>query len=230
MKFFDVNGLRLAVNVSGEGTMPLVLLHGGGLDRSSWDAIAPAFSATHRVYAVDQRGYGETDRPGQYSYELMRDDVLGLCDVIGADRIDLIGHSMGGTVAWLVAEQAPDRVARMVIEDSPPPKPGLSRMALRERPGAGEIRGDLPFDYDAWAAIIGQFNDPDPQWWYGVAKVTAKTLLVAGGPGSHVPQELFAETLAMLPDGHLVEIPVGHHIHAEAPDEFLAQVTPFLTA
>jgi pimeloyl-ACP methyl ester carboxylesterase len=154
----------------------------------------------------------------------MRDDVLGLCDAIGADRFDLIGHSMGGTVAWLVAQLAPERVARLVIEDSPPPKPGLTRMPLRERPD-----GELPFDYDAWAAIIGQFNNPDPQWWYGIAKVTAPTLMLAGGAGSHVPQELFAEALAMLPDGHLVEIPVGHHIHAEAPEAFLAQVIPFLT-
>jgi 3-oxoadipate enol-lactonase len=224
MNFFDVNGIRLAVAVTGDGSTPLVLLHGGGLDKSSWDAIAPAFAATHRVYAVDLRGFGESDRPGRYSYELMRDDVLGLCDVIGAERFDLVGHSMGGVVAWLVAERAPERVARLVVEDIPPPKVGVNRMALRERPD-----GELPFDYDAWAAIVGQANDPDPQWWDSVAKVTAPTLMLAGGPASHVPHHLFDEVLAMLPDGQLVEIPVGHHIHAAAPDEFLAQVIPFLT-
>jgi pimeloyl-ACP methyl ester carboxylesterase len=223
-KFFHVNGVQLAVHISGDGTMPLVLLHGGGLDRTTWDTVAPAFAATHTVYALDQRGFGLTERTGQYSYELMRDDVLGLADVIGADRFDLIGHSMGGTVAWLVAEQSPERVAHLVIEDSPPPKPGLSPMPLRERP-----EGELPFDYAAWAAIIGQFNDPDPQWWYGIAKVTAPTLMLAGGAGSHVPQELFAQALAMLPQGQLVEIPVGHHIHAAAPEAFLAQVIPFLS-
>lgn len=54
--------------------------------------------------------------------------------------------------------------------------------------------------------------------------------MLAGGPESHVRQQSFADALALLPDGRVHEIPVGHHIHEEAPEEFLAAVTPFLTA
>lgn len=206
------------------GATPLVLLHGGGTDKSTWDAVVPAFQQSHHVYAVDLRGFGDSDRPGSYSFELMRDDVLGLLDLIGADRADVVGHSMGGTVAWLVAQKQPKRVGHLVIVDSPPPKAGLERPAsMRPRPPV-----ELPFDWDALVAIFGQLNDPDPQWWDRLDAVTAPTLILAGGPPSHVPQRDLAAARDLLPDGRLVEIPVGHGIHLAAPDRFVAAVGPFL--
>lgn len=225
MDFFDVNGVRLAAEVTGAaGARPLVLLHGGGRDKSTWAEIAPAFAGTHRVYAVDLRGFGDSDRPGSYSFTQLRDDVLGLLDLLGADRVDLIGHSMGGTVAWLVAQARPGRVGRLVIVDSPPPKAGGEPIVLGARP-----EPEPPFDWDAIVAVIGDLNDPDPSWWDRIGDVTAPTLLLAGGAGSHVPQHLLTEALADLKDGRLVEIPVGHNLHTDAPERFLAEVVPFLT-
>jgi pimeloyl-ACP methyl ester carboxylesterase len=79
-------------------------------------------------------------------------------------------------------------------------------------------------------AIIQELNNPDPQWWDRIDAVSAPTLLLAGGPLSHVPQHLFAEALALLQNGRSAEIPVGHHIHRDAPDQFLALVIPFLAS
>lgn len=134
-----VRGIRLCADVTGNPAgMPLVLVHALGLDKSSWAGVAPALARTHHVHAVDMRGFGDSDRPGQYSYENMRDDVLALLDVIGADRADLIGHSMGGAVAWLVAEAQPARLAHLVVEDTSPPRRGSSlprtRRPSRPRP------------------------------------------------------------------------------------------------
>lgn len=224
MEYFSANGVKIAGRVTGDpDSMPLVLLHGAGSDKSTWDAVAPTFASTHRVYAVDLRGFGESGRPGQYSFAAMRDDVLGLLDLIDAARVDVIGHSMGGSVAWLIAQAQPDRVAHLVIEDSPLPKPGLAKGAVPTRPLV-----DPPFDWDALAAIVAELNDPDPQWWERIALISAPTLMLAGGGSSHVPQHLFAEALTLLRDGHLAEIPVGHNIHRDAPDRFIAAVSPFL--
>ncbi|MEV0269009.1 alpha/beta hydrolase [Hamadaea sp. NPDC050747] len=226
MEFFTVNGVRLAVEVSGApGARPLLLLHSGGSTRSSWDSVAPAFAGSHRVYAVDLRGYGDSDRPGAYSFELMRDDVLGLLDVLGADAVDVIGHSLGGTVSWLVAQERPGRVRRLVIEDSPPPRAG----DLRGGPLGPPPEEELPFAWEALVAVMGQLADPDPAWWDRLGLVSARVLLLAGGAASHVPQELFAVAAGRLADARVVEIPVGHHIHREALAEFLAVVVPFLT-
>ncbi len=55
----------------------------------------PQLAQTHRVYALDLRGHGASDFPGQYSFELMRDDVIGFLDAVEVGRCVLIGHSMG---------------------------------------------------------------------------------------------------------------------------------------
>jgi 3-oxoadipate enol-lactonase len=225
-RFFDVGRIRLAATVSGTpGAMPLILLHGGGSDSSAWDGVAPAFTATHQVYALDQRGFGATTRGGPYGFPAMRDDVLGLLDVIGAQRCDLVGHSMGGTVAWLVAQQQPDRVAHLVVEDSPPPARGRFRSSVR----IGDPP-DAPFDWAAVEAYARELESPDPQWWDQIVAVTAPTLVLAGGASSPVPQDLFDEVLAKLPDGQILQIPVGHNIHRDAPGEFTQAVTAFLKA
>lgn len=213
-----------AMTVSGDpGGRPLILLHGGGRDRSDWDAVTPAFAGTHRVFAFDQRGFGESARSGQYSFTLMRDDVLTLMDRHGIEQADIIGHSMGGTVAWLVAQAQPARVRRLVIVDTPPPRQGQRRFDVGPRP-----EQDPGFDWAALEAIVAELNDPDPQWWDNLKTVTAPTLLIAGGEKSHVPQHLLSETLAMVADGRMVEIPVGHSPHRDAPDDFCAAIAPFL--
>lgn len=164
-----VQGVRLCVDVTGTSAgRPLVLIHGLGLDKTTWTHIAPAFAATHRVVTVDMRGFGDSDRPGEYSYQAMRDDTLGLLDQVGTEQVDLIGHSMGGTVAWLVAQCRPDRIAHLVVEDAPPPRPGAR--PLRTPPA--EPPTDAPFDWQALLAITAQAQHPDPAWWQQTTAVT----------------------------------------------------------
>ena len=217
-----VDGVRLACHVRGPADAPaLVLLHGLGGQASTWDTVGAEFAQSHRVVAIDLRGHGDSDRPGVYSFELMRDDVLGVLGQLGLDRVSLLGHSMGGTVAYLIAEQEPGRIGRLILEDTPPPFP-MGRMD-RERPD-----GPLPFDWAVVPAIIGQLNDPDPAWWDRLTDITAPALVIAGGPTSHVPQDKLAEAAARLPHGTLQVIPAGHEVHANRPAEFAAAVLGFL--
>jgi pimeloyl-ACP methyl ester carboxylesterase len=223
MRVIDVNGVRLALAVRGEpDAPPLVLLHGGGSDKSAWDLTAPALARARRVYAVDLRGYGDSDRPGKYSLELMRDDVAGLMAALGAERYAVAGHSMGGTVAWLLAQRHPGRVSHLVVVDTPLPRaPAVIDPGPRPSP-------EPPYDWDALVAVLAQLADPDPAWWAGMSGITAKTLILAGGPASHVPQQVLHDAHAAVPGSRLVEIAVGHHIHRDAPERFLAEVIPFL--
>lgn len=100
---------------------PLVLLHALGTDAQDWDEVALMLAERYHVFALDQRGHGESARPGVYSFELMRDDLKAFADALSLERFTLIGHSMGGTVSFLFAEKWPDRIERLVIEDTPPP-------------------------------------------------------------------------------------------------------------
>lgn len=224
---FDVtvDGVRLACYVSGRKDAPaLVLLHGLTRRASTWDEVGRRFAAHFRVYAVDMRGHGESDRPGDYSFERMAEDVSGLLDQLGLERINLLGHSMGGTVAYLIAEQQPGRIAKLVLEDTPPPSP-IGR-AVPQRPP------QEPAEFD-WAVVPGifrQLNEPDPAWWDRLAEITAPTLIVSGGATSHVPQDQVAEAAARIPDAIVREIPAGHQIHEGRPEEFAEVVLGFLRA
>jgi len=223
-KDVTVNRVNLSYTVDGDADAPaMVLLHGAGAVGADWDPVIPAFAKDHRVYVPDLRGHGASDWPGQYSFELMRDDVLAFLDRLDLNDVVLIGHSMGGTVAWLAAEDRPDRLRCGVLEDTPPPMPGTPPLPKRVRPDR-----PLPFDWNAREAIVAQVNNPDPEWWDRAAEIRLPTLIIAGGPDSHVPQDLLAELAERIPDCRLITIPAGHHVHAERPEEFVAAVRAFL--
>jgi len=109
----------------GSGGVPVVLLHAQGSTAGTWDAFVARVD--RRVLALDLRGHGESSWAKKYSLELMCEDVLGFLDAKGIAQADLVGHSMGGRVAVLVAQRQPGRVRRLVVEDAPPPPPVLSR-------------------------------------------------------------------------------------------------------
>jgi 3-oxoadipate enol-lactonase len=219
-----IRDIRIAYQVTGEPSAPpMVLLHALGERGSDWAPVTPAFAERHRVYAPDLRGHGDTDWPGDYSFRLMRDDVIGLLDVIGLRQVILVGHSMGAAVAYLVTIARPDLVARLVIEDASPAFP-------RDRPVPGEPTGPVDFDWPVVPAIINQVNQGDPETWDLLKTITAPTLIVGGGPESHIPHDRLEAAASRIPTCQLITIPAGHNIHTTDPDEFKSAVLAWLPA
>lgn len=222
-----VDGLTIAYRESGQPTDPtMVLLHGMGEATTSWEPVlADLARLGYRAIALDARGHGDSDRPGVYSYELLRDDVLDVLDALRIDRCVLVGHSMGATTAGLVTAAAPDRVAALVLEDAVPPRPGSL-----DRPPLPRPDKELPFDWPLVNALRAQLTNPDPTWWREAQRITVPTLVIAGGAPSHIPQVDLHEFASALVNGRLVEITVGHMVHVQAPGEFVAAVRGFLAA
>jgi len=117
------DGLRLHVHDSGPGgtaEVPVVLLHGGGPGASAWSNFGrnfPVFAAHRRTLAVDQPGFGRSDKPaehGQY-FTFSATALAGLLDELDVPQVHLIGNSLGGGTAVRFALQHPDRVARLVL-------------------------------------------------------------------------------------------------------------------
>lgn len=214
---------HIAYEVAGDPEAPpMVLLHALGERGRDWAPVLPALAARFRVYVPDLRGHGDSGRPGEYSFELMRDDVIGLLDDLGLDTVTLVGHSMGGAVAYLVAMQHPGRVSRLIVEDAPPPYP-------RARPVPDRPEGPIDFDWAVVPAIVGQVNAGDPAILHGLGFITAPTLLIGGGSTSHVPQDRLAEAAARIPSCDLVTIAAGHNVHAGRPAEFARTVLDWLS-
>jgi pimeloyl-ACP methyl ester carboxylesterase len=119
-KFVDLDGLKLHYLDWGGPRMPLLALHGFSGHAHTWDSTAAALGDRYRVLALDQRGHGDSGWASQYGSRLMVDDVLRFLDTIEVDQVVLMGLSMGGNVAYLLAASHPDRVERLIILDIGP--------------------------------------------------------------------------------------------------------------
>jgi len=114
----QVGPWRLHVRDSGPRDAPAVLmLHGFGASLHTWDVWAQALGATHRVIRLDLPGSGlsEPDPANDYTDARSVELVLALMDQLGVARASIVGHSIGGRIAWTLAARHPDRTMRLVL-------------------------------------------------------------------------------------------------------------------
>lgn len=117
-----VDGTRLsfevvpALPVVGRNRKPVVLVQGLGADRTGWMMQRLAFSPRHRTVLFDNRGAGSSDKPaGPYSLLDMADDVVAVMDEADVASAHVVGASMGGAIAQILAVQHPERVASLTL-------------------------------------------------------------------------------------------------------------------
>jgi proline iminopeptidase len=117
--FVDTVGARLAVFEEGTAGDTIVLLHGGPGVPDYLADVSAILATEHRVLRFDQRGTGQsTCHSGQYSLDDYVEDVDAVRHTYGLERLLLLGHSWGGTVAQLYATRHPDRVAKLCLCNS----------------------------------------------------------------------------------------------------------------
>ncbi|MGW4215153.1 alpha/beta fold hydrolase [Lentzea sp. NPDC004789] len=229
----NVGGATIAYRLDGslEGP-PTVLLHALASSSATWTGFTRSLVAAGRlVIAPDLRGHGGSARTGDYRLDSVQRDVVGVLDALDIAEFDLVGHSLGAHVAALLAGRRPDRVRKLVLEDPPPPprsgepRPPKQGVALFLALQGLLRRG---FDRRVVPQVLTQLRAPDPVWWDGLAAIKAPTLVIGGGPRSHVPPERLAEVAGMIPNAELITIDAGHCIHSRRPAEFRDAVLGFL--
>ena len=111
--------VELAYAETGAGDHPVVLLHGLAGTAQEWSATLRAFGDTHRVVALEQRGHGHSTRmPQDVTRAAYVDDVVALIDRLGGGPVTLVGQSMGGHTAMLVAAENPHLVRQLVMVEA----------------------------------------------------------------------------------------------------------------
>lgn len=162
-------GLQLCLHHFGGGDSgwTVLLLHGFLDAGSTWDRVAePLVAAGHRVVAPDQRGFGDSDRVGRGGYYHFPDyvaDVDALVAHLQPEKLCLVGHSMGGTVATLFAGARPEAVdALALLEGVGPPATGPEATLTRTRrwlDGVAKLADPAPMDnFEAAVARLARFH------------------------------------------------------------------------
>ncbi|WP_371781483.1 alpha/beta fold hydrolase [Streptosporangium subroseum] len=140
MTYINIGDHRLFYTDDGAGDQALLLLHGATCDSHDWSWQIDPFAADHRVIAPDLHGHGRSSEiPGDHTPKVFAEDLALLLDRIGAGPVVAVGHSLGGTVASVLAVERPDLVRAVVALD----------------PGYG-------FDAEFAAGAADAFRGPDP--------------------------------------------------------------------
>jgi len=132
--FYEVEGIKLRYLEWGRaGSPPLVLVHGFSSTATAWARVGETLADEFHVVAPDLRGHGQSewDPQQRYTDAQYAADVHALATRLGLGQFTLVGHSMGGAVAFTYAATYPSDLVRMVIEDSAPMPPGRTPTEVR---------------------------------------------------------------------------------------------------
>jgi pimeloyl-ACP methyl ester carboxylesterase len=247
----SVDGLNIYSTSAGSGKATVVLVHGWTCDTSSWDAQVPVLAKRYRVIALDLPGHGRSGAPkdGKFSMDLFARAVEAVRAEAGADKIVLVGHSMGAPVIRQYARLYPERVAGLVAVDGP-----LDMRQFGEGFKPPSLTG--PDGLKAREAMIrGMFTPQTPPalqqkilaMMLGAPEATAigamgsimdpalrasdvmpmPTLAIWAGTNTQIPN--VEETKKVLPHYSQTQVAgTGHFVMMEKPDEFNQLVTSFV--
>ncbi|MGB9366003.1 MAG: alpha/beta hydrolase [Xanthobacteraceae bacterium] len=173
---------------------PVLLLHGFAESFHTWDAqIAALARVGYRAIAPSQRGYSPGARPdpadtGNYIFDKLVDDPMQIAAQLALERFHLVGHDWGGSIAWGIADQYPERLASLTILSRPHPNAFNRALALPDGEQKRRSRHHREFLEPGAASVV---LENDAAWlrvrWdaAGVPKAAQeKHLAVLGNPAA----------------------------------------------
>jgi pimeloyl-ACP methyl ester carboxylesterase len=251
----DREGTRLSGFVVGAGSPPVLLLHGLAGYAGEWSETIGWLGQGHRVAAFDARGHGESERdPEDVSRQAHVADAAHVIEQLGLAPCVVIGQSLGGVTALLLAAERPDLVSGLIVGEAAPILPGEEEIRrvgdwlagwpvpFAGRTAAVEFFGGPSLRAEAWAGGLDQREDGwwprfDPEvmlrtltetspreFWDQWGSVSCPTLVVGGEDGSLTVDD--ARRMGDLLSGTpFVTIPdAGHDLHLEQPLRWRAAV------
>ena len=232
----------------------LLVAHGLFGSARNWGAVAKRLSDIRTVVAVDMRNHGESPRSDDHSYAALADDLAEVLD----GPADVLGHSMGGKAAMMLALRRPDLVRSLIVADIAPraydhtQRPTIEAMrsvdlaAVERRSDAdAQLRRAIE-DAPVRAFLLQSLDVAGRHWRLNLDALDAEmdalvgwpepegsydgpTLVLRGGASDYVTERDEPAIRRLFPEAHIETIPgAGHWLHAEAPRPFEAAVRSFL--
>lgn len=253
-----IGDIELYYELQGEGSTPMLFIHGLGSSGRDWERQIPAFAADFRICTVDLRGHGRSQRPpGPYSIAQLAGDLAGLLAALKLAPVHVVGLSLGGTVGLQLAIDHPALVRTLTVVNSGPdlrPKTPAEHRQVRLRVWLirllglrplGRILGKKLFPNAQNAADRQQFierfaNNTRAPYLAAFAAVMQCDLttqlgsvrcptLVVSADHDYWPVSMKQAYVEKMPDARLRVIPDSHHaLPVEKPVAFNAVLREFL--
>lgn len=252
------DGLVLHVRIEGPGDgPPLVLVNSLGADLRLWDKVVPALARRYRVVRFDKRGHGLSDAvAGPYRMADLAGDLAALMDRLALGPAIVMGVSIGGMIAQLLATTRPELVRALVLMNTGHQVGGEAvwgeRMRAVEAGGIAAIADGVvarwlpedwrrrhPGELRLWRNMLTRtplagylgccaaLRDADLT--DAVPRIAVPTLCIGGEHDLSTPPALMEALTALLPQARLVVLEgAGHLPCIDQPDKVLALVTGFL--
>ncbi len=242
--------------IHGEPTAlpPLLIVHGLFGSARNWGVIAKRLSDTRQVIAIDMRNHGDSPWMDSHTYPGMAEDLAEVIEEI-AVPVDLMGHSMGGKAAMVLALTHPDLIRRLIVADIAPiaydhtqdgplnAMRGVDLSSIGSRkdaqaqmnidaPTATFLLQSLDLAQKRWVLnldVLGRDMDKIVGWPDTPGTFTGPALFLCGANSAYVPAKAEPQIHAHFPNATLQTIPdAGHWLHAEQPRAVEAAVRLFL--
>ncbi|WP_299927126.1 alpha/beta fold hydrolase [uncultured Pelagimonas sp.] len=238
-------------------TPPMLIVHGLYGSGRNWGVIAKRLSDERFVLTPDMRNHGDSFRSDVHDYPAMAADLAEVIEAHGG-HADVVGHSMGGKAAMVLALTRPELVNRLVVADIAPVtythsqiqfidamrKVDLSRVAKRsdaveqlaehveDKTLQAFFTQSLDIKNQSWKLNLDALADQMPHI-LGFPEVTGtydgSTLFLSGTDSDYVKPEYRDKIRAHFPKARFAKLPgAGHWLHAEKPREFEASLRAFL--
>lgn len=239
----EANGISQHYYRSGGDKPPLVMLHGFTDDGACWFPFAELLIADYDVIMPDARGHGKSQRIAEigFSNEALAEDVSALIKKLGLNHPAVLGHSMGGFTALILAANHPDDVGCLLLEDpplSPPPSPemeaarepslrqwadNLRRMQGETIEALAEAEGRRSPKWSAaelkfWAEskqrvdlAVFEGRSPRTLWQSLMQEVDCPSLLIYGDTRTLVDENIAKEAASLWKQGEAVQISRAGH-------------------
>jgi len=226
---------------------PLILVHGLFGSGRNFGSLAKRLSDRRQVVTPDLRNHGESFWADEHTYEALAADLASVIKEIGAP-CDVMGHSMGGKTAMVLALSEPNLVNRLIVSDIAPVTYTHSQMDQIDAMRAVDLsnitkRSDAQLETDdpAICAFLLQNLDVANRKWrinldvlaedmdhiLGFPDLNARfegpTLFLSGGKSDYMQPEYRAECLKLFPNARFAKFKdAGHWLHADEPAKFEA--------
>lgn len=251
----EANGIEIHYTRTGGSKPTIILLHGLMANGLCWTGLAHILEEEYDVIMPDARGHGKSGTPVfGYRYEDLANDVSGLITALGLASPLLLGHSMGGMIAAVVAGRKPNLIGGLILADPTFLNPKIQR-EVRNSDVADRHRQILKLSFDEVVAdartrhperpletlelfararlqtsmrAFDVLTPPNPDYKQLVRTIDVPGLLIIGDKG--VVSPVVADELQRLNPGLQVELirEAGHALYLDQPEQFAAVVKTFL--